>query len=149
CGFRPSLRDLGLMLRRLPRHKCLGYYQTSLRDEWHHDLRGKPLSNVACHLLLLAALTGCRGQTTPAARATAGAAPAATSAVRFPVVTQAAGTHLNHTTGRSGRLYLPETMGAGCAFLDYNNDGKLDLFLVNSSRLPGFPGKGPFYSALY
>jgi enediyne biosynthesis protein E4 len=40
-------------------------------------------------------------------------------------------------------------MGSGCAFLDYNNDGRLDLFLVNSTRLPGFTGKGPFYPALY
>jgi hypothetical protein len=40
-------------------------------------------------------------------------------------------------------------MGSGCAFLDYDGDGRLDLFLVNSTRLPGFTGKGPFYSALY
>src|SRR5262249_48445057 len=54
-----------------------------------------------------------------------------------------------HQSGRSGRLYLPETMGSGCAFLDYDGDGHLDIFLVNSSRLPGFTGKGPFYPALY
>ena len=33
--------------------------------------------------------------------------------------------------------------------LDYDGDGRLDLFLVNSSRLPGFKGQGPFYPALY
>jgi hypothetical protein len=71
------------------------------------------------------------------------------SAVRFIDVTEAAGIHFKHTSGRSGRLYLPETMGAGCAFLDYNNDGRPDLFFVNSSRLPGFTGNGPFYPALY
>jgi enediyne biosynthesis protein E4 len=40
-------------------------------------------------------------------------------------------------------------VGSGCAFLDYNNDGKLDLFLVNSSRLPGYKERGPFFPALY
>ena len=64
-------------------------------------------------------------------------------------VAAAAGLHFRHTSGRSGRFYLPETLGSGCAFLDYNNDRKPDLFFVNGSRLPGYPGKGPFYSALY
>jgi hypothetical protein len=64
-------------------------------------------------------------------------------------VTAAAGIRFKHTNGSSGRLYTAETAGSGCAFLDYNNDGRLDLFLVNSSRLPGYPGKGPFYSVLY
>jgi enediyne biosynthesis protein E4 len=62
---------------------------------------------------------------------------------------EAAGIHFTHTSGASGRLYFPETVGSGCAFLDYNGDGKLDLFLVNSAALPGFKGKGPFYPALY
>src|SRR5262249_54843288 len=38
---------------------------------------------------------------------------------------------------------------SGCAFLDYDGDGRLDAFFVNSSRLPGFTGSGPFYPALY
>jgi enediyne biosynthesis protein E4 len=71
------------------------------------------------------------------------------SAIRFTDVAQSAGVTFRHESGRSGRFYLPETMGSGCAFLDYNHDGRLDLFLVNSSRLPGFAGKGPFYPALY
>jgi hypothetical protein len=93
-------------------------------------------------------LSGCAPRSNPAdgrvvpARATA-------DPVRFTDVTEAAGIRFRHTSGRSGRLLLPETLGAGCAFLDYDRDGKLDLFLVNSSRLSGFQGKGPFYSALY
>jgi hypothetical protein len=71
------------------------------------------------------------------------------SAVRFTDVTKTAGIRFRHTNGASGRFYLPETVGSGCAFLDYNNDGKPDLFLVNSSRLPGYPDKGPFFPALY
>jgi hypothetical protein len=60
-----------------------------------------------------------------------------------------AGIHFRHTNGASSRLYLPETLGSGCAFLDYDGDGHLDLFLVNSGPLPGFRGTGPFYPALY
>src|SRR5438132_9558482 len=101
---------------------------------------------VACSLLPIVVLPGCRPQSSfPSSR---DAEPASHS-IHFADVTAAAGIHFKHTNGRSGRLYLPETMGSGCAFLDYNNDGKLDLFLVNSSRLPGFSGKGPFSSALY
>ena len=68
---------------------------------------------------------------------------------RFTDTTAAAGIHFKHTNGRSGRLYFPETTGAGVRILDYDGDGRLDLFLVNAGRLPGFVGKGPFYSALY
>jgi hypothetical protein len=69
--------------------------------------------------------------------------------VQLVDVTESAGIRFRHTSGRSGRFYLPETMGAGCAFLEYNNDGRPDLFLVNSSRLPGSREKGPSYPALY
>jgi len=95
-------------------------------------------------LVAVALLTGCSrlaDTTAPAASASPG--------VRFTDVTDAAGIRFRHTSGRSGRFYLPETLPAGCAFLDYNNDGKPDLFFVNSSRLPGLAGKGPFYPALY
>ena len=37
-----------------------------------------------------------------------------------------------HSNGRSPEMYLPETVGAGCAFLDYDNDGWMDIYLVNS-----------------
>ena len=82
-------------------------------------------------------------------KSTSGPAGPTASAVHFTDVTDAAGIRFRHTNGASGRFYLAETMGAGCAFLDYNNDGKPDLFFVNSGRLPGFHGAGPFYPALY
>jgi hypothetical protein len=103
-------------------------------------------------LLAAAMLCGCSQRSTPAVgggAAVAARGVATSRAVQYTDVTEAAGIHFRHTAGRSGRLLLPETAGAGCAFLDYNRDGKLDLFLVNSSRLPGYTGKGPFYSALY
>ena len=39
-----------------------------------------------------------------------------------------------HTAGKSPQKYLPETTGAGCAFLDYDNDGWMDIYLVNSGK---------------
>jgi enediyne biosynthesis protein E4 len=94
---------------------------------------------------LLLALAGCGRR----AAVPGGGEARATVACRFVDVAREVGITFRHQSGRSGRLYLPETMGSGCAFLDYDGDGHLDLFLVNSSRLPGFTGKGPFYPALY
>ena len=55
--------------------------------------------------------------------------------LRFTEQTQAAGIHFKHTNGASQQKYLPETMGAGGLFFDYNNDGHLDIYLVNSGSL--------------
>jgi hypothetical protein len=74
---------------------------------------------------------------------------AAVSPIRFRNVAETAGVRFKHTSGRSGRLYLPETMGSGCAFLDYDGDGRLDLFLINGAPLPGSPVKGPVTASLY
>jgi hypothetical protein len=70
-------------------------------------------------------------------------------APQFVDVAPEAGITFRHTSGQSGRHYTAETVGSGCAFLDYDGDGRLDLLFVNSSRLPGFQGKGPFLPALY
>ncbi len=55
----------------------------------------------------------------------------ASASVKFVDVTEAAGIRFRHTTGASGERYMPETMGAGCAFFDYDSDGNLDILLVN------------------
>jgi hypothetical protein len=57
----------------------------------------------------------------------------------FTDVTAAAGIRFKHTSGAFGKKYLPETMGAGCAFLDADGDGWQDIFLVNSTTWPGRP----------
>src|SRR5437868_759129 len=51
--------------------------------------------------------------------------------VVFTDVTAAAGIKFTHNSGRSGRKYLPETLGAGGAFVDVDGDGYLDVVLVN------------------
>ena len=55
-------------------------------------------------------------------------------------VTEAAGIHFRHNSGAFGAKYLPETMGPGCAFLDYDGDGWLDILLVNGTNWPGRAG---------
>jgi len=55
----------------------------------------------------------------------------------FTDVTAAAGIHFQHNNGAYGGKFLPETLGAGCAFLDYDADGWQDILLVNSMDWPG------------
>ncbi|SPE37594.1 ASPIC/UnbV domain protein (fragment) [Candidatus Sulfopaludibacter sp. SbA3] len=52
-------------------------------------------------------------------------------------VTERAGIRFEHNSGAFGAKYLPETLGPGCAFLDYDGDGWLDILLVNGMDWPG------------
>ena len=54
------------------------------------------------------------------------------SNVLFVDQTERSGIKFIHVNGMSEQKYLPETMGSGCLFFDYDNDGFLDIFLVNS-----------------
>ena len=54
-----------------------------------------------------------------------------------------------HENAMSPDRYLPETMGPGVAFLDYDNDGWMDLFLVKSGPCDFFKPKAPLRNALY
>jgi enediyne biosynthesis protein E4 len=54
-----------------------------------------------------------------------------------------------HANGRSAEYYLPETTGAGCAFLDYDNDGWMDIYLVNSGVCDFFSPNPRLRNALY
>ncbi|MCZ6835342.1 MAG: CRTAC1 family protein [Planctomycetota bacterium] len=59
--------------------------------------------------------------------------------VRFTDITTQAGIDFVHTNGATGEKLLPETMGGGVAFLDYDSDGDPDLLLVNSTHWPHEP----------
>ncbi len=52
----------------------------------------------------------------------------------FTDVTEAAGIAFRHKNGAAGEKLMPETMGGGCAFFDFDNDGDQDLLFVNSAR---------------
>src|SRR5581483_9599921 len=56
---------------------------------------------------------------------------ASTSGIRFADVTQKAGIHFLHHSGATGKKYLPETLGAGCAFVDLDGDGWPDILFIN------------------
>jgi enediyne biosynthesis protein E4 len=98
----------------------------------------------ACHvsrriwLVAWLAALGCSRHPTSGGRPTrpASALPVTASApgaptVTFVDVTRQAGIQFRHTNGGSGRKYLPETMGSGCAFFDFDGDGWLDILLLN------------------
>jgi enediyne biosynthesis protein E4 len=59
------------------------------------------------------------------------------------------GIQWTHTAGKSAEKYLPESVGAGCAFLDYDNDGWMDIYLVNSGKCDFYNPAKPLRNALY
>ena len=62
--------------------------------------------------------------------------PRPSGAIEFSDVTAEAGIRFKHHSGAFGKKYLPETIGSGAAFLDYDNDGWQDILLVNSMDWP-------------
>ena len=89
-------------------------------------------------LLLLALASSPYSQQRPAA-----------SAVVFTEVTKQAGINWVHDNALSPERYLPETVGAGCVFFDYDNDGWMDIYLVNSGPSDFFTPVKPLKNALY
>jgi enediyne biosynthesis protein E4 len=63
--------------------------------------------------------------------------PANTLGFQFTDVTAQAGINFHHNSGAYGGKLLPETLGSGCAFLDYDADGWPDILLINSMDWPG------------
>lgn len=61
----------------------------------------------------------------------------AASQIQFHDITAQAGIQFVHNNGAFGKKYLPETMGPGVAFIDYDGDGWPDILLVNSEDWPG------------
>jgi len=89
----------------------------------------------ACLALAALALPGCGPRKDAPAAASPAEAPRANPVV-FTDITRAAGITFVHNSGAFGRKYLPETMGSGVAFLDYDGDGYQDLFFVQSADWP-------------
>ncbi len=95
--------------------------------------------NLLALILVLGALCGCHSSaprtasTTPAPGAGAASATstAAPSGVQFVDVTKSAGLNFRHHSGAFGLVLMPETVGAGAAFIDYDGDGYPDIFFVN------------------
>jgi len=69
-------------------------------------------------------------------------------AIQFTDVTAQAGISFKHNSGAFGKKYLPETMGSGVCFLDYDNDGWQDILIVNSMDWPEHKSHKSF-AALY
>jgi len=69
--------------------------------------------------------------------------------LHFRDVTAQAGIHFTHNNGAFGKKWLPETMGPGCAFIDYDNDGYPDILLVNGEDWPGHFHAGATTPKLY
>lgn len=69
--------------------------------------------------------------------------------LQFSEVTAEAGIHFKHEDGRSGAKYYIEPIGAGAAWLDYNQDGNIDIYFVNGADLPGMHSNVPPTNALY
>jgi hypothetical protein len=61
---------------------------------------------------------------------------------KFTDVTAPLGLHFQYISSHTPKHYLPETMGAGVALFDYDNDGRLDIFLVNGAPISDPTPKG-------
>ncbi|HEX6715542.1 MAG TPA: CRTAC1 family protein [Pyrinomonadaceae bacterium] len=79
-----------------------------------------------------------RSPATTSSRVTFQEVPAKTSGIKWV-----------HDNAHSAERFLPETVGAGCAFVDYDNDGWMDMFLVNSGASDFYSPAAPLKNALY
>jgi hypothetical protein len=115
------------------------------------DLRADPgsLSRIGLILVLVGLAFGCGRRVSVGSRGSVAAVPAGASQFRFEDATAAAGLHFRHTSGAFGRRYMIETMGPGCAVLDFDGDGRPDLFFPNGTSLPAKSGSPQPSPVLY
>jgi len=105
-----------------------------------------PSRRKALQLLGWPALGAFFGRSLPALAAL----PLGTSVPAFEEISlKTCGISWVHDSGPSPDMFLPETTGPGCAFLDYDNDGWMDIYLVNSGPCDFYTPKVPIRNALY
>jgi hypothetical protein len=97
---------------------------------------GPPARAIGCCLAVYAAFLWASGG-------------AARGEILLTEVTPQTGITFVHTDGSSGRRYIVETVSAGLALFDYNNDGRIDIYFLNGAPLPGAVCAGPPRNALY
>jgi len=106
-------------------------------------VKREPISNrLALLALLLYCLLAASAEVVTAQGHISGAALAPRSAEVFVDTTQRLGVNFQYRASHTSRKYLLETMGAGVALFDYDNDGRLDIYLVNGAPLGDPTPKG-------
>jgi len=116
-----------------------------------------PVIRIVATLLACATLAGCvhrvgvMAEGPPAAAPARTAAPTASAGSRFRFVDVAAASGLSRVllAGRPGKEHLLDSAGSGVAFLDYDRDGRLDVYLPNGWRLDGGRVVERGHAALY
>ena len=93
-------------------------------------------------------LRGAAGVGLSAYLGSAGAAPQDTP-IRFVDMAKNAGLTFRHVNAKSDQKYLIETMGSGCGWIDYDQNGLFDLYLVNGAATQLFKPQQPIRSVLY
>ena len=76
-----------------------------------------------------------KGPTSVVGAATPGQGDSIPEVAKFTDVTSALGLSFEYVASHTSRKYLIETMGLGVALFDYDNDGRLDIFVVNGAPL--------------
>ena len=121
----------GKFMRQFPGRRSSGWGALTRRDFLH----------------AAAGIAGCSLLRTPLLSSTGAAEVAAYPFSAVP--SSVSGISWSHTAGSSPEKYLPESTGAGCAFLDYDNDSWMDIYLVNSGPCDFFAPAKPLRNALY
>src|SRR5438046_2325382 len=93
-------------------------------------------------LTLLSLLAGCIGHPASPTASVPPAPARPAPPLAFTDITREAGIQYHYVNGAAGQFYHPETFGPGCAFLDYDRDGWLDILLVNGDYWPGHAPPG-------
>jgi len=123
-----------------------------LRKRPSGDVAGQTrVRHVLASVSLLLAAASWAGPRTVAPAAGGGAETETdeSAGILFEEVASVSGLDFRHYSGASPEKYTLETVGSGVAFLDFDNDGWLDIYFVNGGPVPGRPPPGPIRHALF